>query len=488
MAGRTLLSVAWKSNTAAIQTRFVGSFSRGLRNNLKSKASICTRELSQKAITTEIVNFSKTKKVLGLAVASGAIIGYTLCNNDVDCSDKSPNQERFARFWPRKIVILFGKPGAGKGTQGPKVQALLDLPVLSTGDMLREAVHKQTEVGKKAQDLMAAGKFVPDDIVIGIVRERIMKDDCRFGFILDGFPRTRAQAEALRSMLAEHGERVSEVIELSVPNEVLVDRVVGRWVHRPSGRSYHYKFNPPTSYTKYLENFKDGSEAPVPTPENMLDDVTGEKLMRRADDNAEALVSRLEAYSKLTEPILDFYAPEGIVQRIKANQSMDKVWRDLRNALSRRYLVEDENGEFTHIFRDEEIKAQTAAGELTFPKSETQIATPIGKPEARPGDAEKGAKVFARRCAQCHTMHKGEAHKEGPNLFGLYGRKPQSIEGYEYSEAAKNKATIWTEDTMLAYLEDPKAFVPGTTMHFSGIKSQAERSDLLAYLRKATQE
>merc|ERR1719276_474664 len=238
------------------------------------------------------------------------------------------SKESFSKYWPRSILILFGPPGAGKGTHGPKVEELLGIPQLSTGDMLRAAVAAQTEVGKKAQAVMKAGGLVSDDIVVGIIRDRIQQDDCKFGFILDGFPRTLVQAQALDEMLAEEGAAVTKVVELQVPDEVLEERICGRWIHKKSGRSYHVKFAPPKSMT--LDS--DGK----PTVDSMIDDETGEPLMQRADDTASALVKRLAGYHGETVPILKHYEPNGIVKAVNANQKMDGVWREVLASLSRK--------------------------------------------------------------------------------------------------------------------------------------------------------
>ena len=138
-------------------------------------------------------------------------------------------QGKFKKFWPRKVMILFGPPGAGKGTHGPKIEDKLGIPQLSTGDMLRAAVAEGTEIGKKAKGLMAAGKLVGDDIVIGIIKDRIQQSDCDTGFILDGFPRTLPQAKAVDALLAESGECVNSVMSLEVPDAVLEERICGRW-------------------------------------------------------------------------------------------------------------------------------------------------------------------------------------------------------------------------------------------------------------------
>lgn len=236
-------------------------------------------------------------------------------------------EEKFAIFWPRNILILFGPPGAGKGTHGPKIEELLNLPQLSTGDMLRAAVAAQTEVGKKAQAIMKAGGLVSDDIVVGIIRDRIKEDDCKFGFILDGFPRTLVQAKALDAMLAEEGACVTKVVELSVPDEVLEERICGRWIHKKSGRSYHVKYAPP----KTMKTDKNGK----PVPESMLDDVTNESLMQRPDDTSSALIKRLASYHGETVPILEHYKPNGIVRSANANQGMDGVYKEILAALMR---------------------------------------------------------------------------------------------------------------------------------------------------------
>ena len=236
-------------------------------------------------------------------------------------------EDKFAAYWPRNIMILFGPPGAGKGTHGPKIEDLLTIPQLSTGDMLRAAVAAKTEVGLKAAAVMKAGGLVSDDIVVGIIRDRIKEPDCRFGFILDGFPRTLVQAKALDKMLAEEGACVTKVIELQVPDGVLEERICGRWIHKKSGRSYHVKFAPPKS----MKLGADGK----PVPESMKDDETGEPLMQRPDDTASALVRRLNGYHGETVPILDHYRPNGVVREVNANQGMDGVWKEVEASLGR---------------------------------------------------------------------------------------------------------------------------------------------------------
>jgi len=272
-----------------------------------------------------------------LLVAGGlAAFGLTQYNETTKCfggSNKTDEavkavEDKFVTYWPRNIMILFGPPGAGKGTHGPKIEDLLGIPQLSTGDMLRAAVSAQSEVGKKAQAVMKAGGLVSDEIVVGIIRDRITEEDCKFGFILDGFPRTIAQAQALDKMLAEEGAAVTKVVELQVPDEVLEERICGRWIHKKSGRSYHVKFAPPKSMTLDADG--------KPVAESMKDDATGESLMQRADDTSSALVKRLAGYHGETVPILQHYEPNGVVKTVNANQKMDGVWSEVLASLSRK--------------------------------------------------------------------------------------------------------------------------------------------------------
>jgi len=221
----------------------------------------------------------------------------------------------------KTVMMLFGPPGAGKGTHSPKIEERTESPSLATGDMLREAVSKGTEVGLKAKKIMSEGGLVGDDIVVGIIEERIKAPDCSKGFILDGFPRTIKQAEMLDALLQRTGDKVGCVIELNVPDSVLEERICGRWIHKASGRSYHVKFNPPKS----LGDAK-------PSVDTMRDDATGEALMQRPDDTAKALVNRLQSYHEETEPILARY--KTVAHRVNANQSMEKVWAAIEAVLS----------------------------------------------------------------------------------------------------------------------------------------------------------
>jgi len=239
-------------------------------------------------------------------------------------------RDKYDYFWPRKIMMLFGAPGAGKGTQGPNITNTLGLPQLSTGDMLRDAVAHATPAGIRAQDAMKAGALVTDDIVIGIISDRINEADCGAGFILDGFPRTIAQANALDALLLKTGERVNLILAFDVPEEVLEERICGRWMHKGSGRSYHVKFNPPK--TMQL----DGSGNVVKT--TMIDDETGELLYQRADDTKEALKKRLSDYHSLTTPLLTHYSGKNIVKPINGGLQINQVTAAVMSAMSKQNM------------------------------------------------------------------------------------------------------------------------------------------------------
>lgn len=201
-----------------------------------------------------------------------------------------------------------GAPGAGKGTQAVKIVKKFNIPQISTGDMFRAAIKDGTELGKRAKSFMDDGKLVPDEVTIGIVRERLSKSDCANGFILDGFPRTVAQADALKKILDDLGKRLTCVLNIHVPAEALVERAVGRRICRNCGATYHVKFNPPKS--------------------DVCDECGGE-LYQRADDTAETMQNRLSVYEKNTRPLIDYYKAAGIYAEIDGTQSIDKVTEDL---------------------------------------------------------------------------------------------------------------------------------------------------------------
>ena len=215
-------------------------------------------------------------------------------------------------------LILLGAPGAGKGTQAAFICQKFGIPQISTGDMLRAAVKAGSELGVAAKKVMDAGGLVSDDIIIGLVKERITQPDCAKGFLFDGFPRTIPQADAMKAA----GVKLDFVLEIAVPDEAIIERMSGRRVHPGSGRSYHLKFNPPKTAGK--------------------DDVTGEDLVQRDDDKEETVRKRLEVYQAQTRPLVDYYstwAASGDAQapqyrRIEGIGSVDEITSRALAALS----------------------------------------------------------------------------------------------------------------------------------------------------------
>jgi len=203
-------------------------------------------------------------------------------------------------------LVLLGPPGAGKGTQAERIKRRYDLAHLSTGDMLREAVAEGTEVGRQAKDIMAAGRLVPDDLIIRLVEERIGQPDCAGGFILDGFPRTRGQAEALDMLLARHGQKLDAVLEIAADKDALVERIAGRFSCARCGAGYHDEFKP------------------TGTP-GVCDACGSNELVRRPDDNPETVRSRLQAYHDQTAPLLPYYRDKGLLITVDGMAEMDQV-------------------------------------------------------------------------------------------------------------------------------------------------------------------
>ena len=208
-------------------------------------------------------------------------------------------------------LILLGPPGAGKGTQAKRIEQEFAVVQLSTGDMLRAAVAAGTEVGAKAQAVMEAGGLVPDEIVVSIIAERIAEPDCAAGFILDGFPRTVAQAESLDTMLAEKGLGIDHVIEMQVDDKALIERLSGRFSCAGCGAAYHDSFNRPKL-------------------EGVCDVCGGTEFTRRKDDNAETVGTRLEAYHGQTAPLLPYYGSRGALRSVDGMAEIDEVARQIR--------------------------------------------------------------------------------------------------------------------------------------------------------------
>ena len=206
-------------------------------------------------------------------------------------------------------IVLMGLPGAGKGTQADKIVEKYAIPHISTGDMFRAAIKNGTELGLKAKSFMDEGKLVPDEVTIGIVRDRLSQADCEKGFLLDGFPRTVPQAEALDSILVELGKNIEHTINIEVEKDELVARLSGRRICKTCGTSYHLIFNPPAEEGKC--------------------DKEGGELYTRADDNPETVSNRLEVNMNQAQPLLDFYQAKGVLSNINGQQDINDVFADL---------------------------------------------------------------------------------------------------------------------------------------------------------------
>ncbi|EOD01011.1 adenylate kinase [Caldisalinibacter kiritimatiensis] len=210
-------------------------------------------------------------------------------------------------------LILLGPPGAGKGTQASKIVKKYNIPHISTGDIFRKNIKEGTELGKKAKEYMDKGFLVPDEVVVAIVKDRLMKDDCKEGFLLDGFPRTVAQADALDTELSNLNVSLDKVLNISVSKENLIERAVGRRVCKECGETYHVKFNPPKK-------------------DNICDACGGE-LHQRKDDTEETVTKRIEVYLEQTKPLIDYYSEKGILVDINGEQDIDAVFSDIVSVL-----------------------------------------------------------------------------------------------------------------------------------------------------------
>ena len=212
-------------------------------------------------------------------------------------------------------LLIMGRPGAGKGTQAANIKDYYKIPHISTGDMFRAAMKNETKLGLEAKKYMEKGLLVPDEVTIGIVEERLLEDDCKNGFLLDGFPRTIAQAEALDAFLAKNGVKLDAVLDVNVPAEILVRRMVGRRVCKTCGATFHVEFN-------------------APKVEGICDNC-GAKLIQRPDDTKETAVNRLAVYDENTAPLLDFYAKKNLLKTVNGDQPLDKVFDDIKEVLGK---------------------------------------------------------------------------------------------------------------------------------------------------------
>lgn len=210
-------------------------------------------------------------------------------------------------------LLIMGRPGAGKGTQAVNIKEYYNIPHISTGDMFRAAIKNQTKLGMLAKSYMDQGALVPDEVTIGIVEERLLEADCKDGFLLDGFPRTIAQAEALDKFLNSNGIKLDAVLDVNVPVEILVRRMVGRRVCKGCGATYHVEFN-------------------APKVEGICDNC-GTQLIQRADDTEATAVNRLQVYDNQTAPLLEFYSKKNILKTVNGDQSLSKVFEDIKVVL-----------------------------------------------------------------------------------------------------------------------------------------------------------
>lgn len=212
-------------------------------------------------------------------------------------------------------LLIMGRPGAGKGTQAANIKEYYGIPHISTGDMFRAAIKEGTELGKLAKSYMDKGALVPDEVTIGIVKERLLKDDCKKGFLLDGFPRNVLQAEALDSFMKEQGISLDAVLDVNVDASILIGRIVGRRICKTCGATYHIDFNKPK---------KEG-----------ICDNCGTPLIQRADDTIETAGSRLEVYDKQTAPLLAYYEKQNLLKTVNGDQELNKVFEDIKAVLAK---------------------------------------------------------------------------------------------------------------------------------------------------------
>ena len=212
-------------------------------------------------------------------------------------------------------IVLLGPPGAGKGTQAEAISAKLNMPHISSGDIFRENLKNQTELGKLAAEYINKGELVPDDVTIAMIKDRLAQSDCQAGALLDGFPRTPAQADALANMLSSMDGEVKSVPYICVPEEVLIERLSGRWTCRQAGHIFHEKYNPPR------------------TPG--ICDYDGSELYQREEDKSETVKRRIRVYIEQTQPLIDYYTRQGVLFEVDGKKSIEQVTADLLASMQR---------------------------------------------------------------------------------------------------------------------------------------------------------
>lgn len=211
------------------------------------------------------------------------------------------------------FIVLLGPPGAGKGTQAEAISARLHLPHISSGDIFREHLKNETKLGKLAAEYIHKGELVPDDLTIAMIRERLSRPDCRNGAVMDGFPRTPIQAEAFAEMLSEIDGQVISVPYICVPDEILIERLAGRWTCRKEGHIFHEKYNPPR--------------------QPGICDIDGSELYQRDDDKTETVKRRIRVYTEQTQPLIDYYRQHGVLAEVDGKKPIEQVTDDLLLAL-----------------------------------------------------------------------------------------------------------------------------------------------------------
>lgn len=212
-------------------------------------------------------------------------------------------------------IVLMGPPGAGKGTQAEFIKKQYPIPHISTGDMFRDAVNRGTELGQEAKKYMDAGKLVPDEVTIGIVEERLAEADCKEGFLLDGFPRTTVQAEALDRVLSAAGRKIEAAINIAVPNEILIERMSGRVSCQECKTVYNLKSNPPAT--------------------EGICDKCGGQLVQRSDDRGDTVAKRLDVYLQQTNPLLDYYGKQGVLYEVDGDRDSNVVFLEIKSLLEK---------------------------------------------------------------------------------------------------------------------------------------------------------